>query len=59
MTKQPIKKVELIRLLYGALALTRVDAERNGFTYGSQSNCAVAMRKAEKFLGVEKREKAK
>lgn len=45
-----MKKVELVHLLYDALALTRNDAERDGFKYGSQSNCAVAMRKAQKFL---------
>lgn len=59
MTKDRIKKSELIRLLYGALALTRIHAERNGFKYGSQSNCAVALRKAQKFLEAEKPEKAK
>jgi hypothetical protein len=57
--RQQMKKVELIRMLYAALALTRIDAERRGFKYGSQSNCAVAMRKAQKFLGIDQRQKEK
>jgi hypothetical protein len=57
--RHPVKKLELIRMLYDALALTRIDAERHGFKYGSQSNCAVAMRKAQKFLDAERQQKEK
>ena len=55
MTKTTISKAkfnEVVLLagqLWKALRLTKCDAEKNGFSYGSQSNCVKAMKAFEKW----------
>jgi hypothetical protein len=39
----------LAEQLYCALVLTKIDAERNGFTYGAQSNCVLALKAYDKW----------
>lgn len=41
---------DLIRFLLNALELTKSDAERNGFTFGRQSTCNLAIDAAKKRL---------
>ena len=43
----------LIHQLYRALVLTKSDAEKNGFSYGSQSNCQKALQAFNRWAGNE------
>ncbi len=46
----------LVQQLRRALLLTSIDAERNGFCYGSQSNCVKALADSAKWLRANKSE---
>jgi len=49
--------IALVQQLHDVLMLTRCDAEKNGFEYGCQSNCAKALKAAAIWLEYARRDR--